>query len=308
MLIWSNGKVRIPIAWAIWHKEDKTLIGFTKKGQPKYKHTGLCLLKINGQALPYKTKNTIGLELLTKVIEKGLKPQYIAVDSWYGGKKNLKHFQRLHIPCYSRLKSNRKVVFQGKLMSLNSLAKLIPISSFNYKHEAYIKAEQVYLPGFGDIKLLLVRKDKHPEKGSTKYLFSTDLTVSAPKLLLRYRSRWLIETMFRDLKQNLSLESCQARGLKEQEAHIAFVLLAFVILEVEPVLQFSPESPETIGKKKEFLQSLLLVKIQGIRAIIDLRKPYSEPILLEDSFLARVNSFLGRVNSTLDFPFETFNY
>ena len=101
MLIWSNGKVRIPIAWAIWHKEDKTLIGFTKKGQPKYKHTGLCLLKINGQALPYKTKNRIGLELLTKVIEKGLKPHYIAVDSWYGGKINLQHFQRLQIPCYS---------------------------------------------------------------------------------------------------------------------------------------------------------------------------------------------------------------
>jgi len=151
MLLWSDGNLRIPIAWAIWHKEDKTLIGFTKKGQPKYKHTGLCSLKLNGQSLPYKTKNKIGMELVAKVIEKGLKPQYIALDTWYAGKRNLKTLQRLNIPCYSRIKSNRIVIFQGKKITIKSLAESIPISSFNYKHNAYIKAQEVYLPGFGNI-------------------------------------------------------------------------------------------------------------------------------------------------------------
>jgi hypothetical protein len=80
MVIWSNGFLRIPVAWAIWHKEDKTFLGLTRKGHAKYKHTGLCLLKTNGMALPYKTKNQIGLELLSKVLEKGLKPEYVTFD------------------------------------------------------------------------------------------------------------------------------------------------------------------------------------------------------------------------------------
>jgi hypothetical protein len=66
--------------------------------------------------------------------------------------------------------------------------------------------------------------------------------------------------MFRDLKQNLNVGACQARSLRQQEAHIAFVLLSFVILEVQPALQFGASSALTIGKKKKLLSSLLLVK------------------------------------------------
>ena len=153
MLIWSDGKLRIPVAWAIWHKEDKTLIGFTPKRKPKYQHTGNCLLKINGQTLPYKTKNKIGLELLTKAVKKGLNPKYFTFDSWYAGKKNLTAIRLLSLTCYSRLKSNRTVIYQGEKITVKELGKRIPKNSFNYKHDAYIKAEKVCLPGFGDIKL-----------------------------------------------------------------------------------------------------------------------------------------------------------
>ena len=301
MLIWSDGKLRIPVAWAIWHKEDKTLIGFTPKGQAKYEHTGFCLFKINGQALPYKTKNKIAQELLINVLRKGLNPQYFTFDSWYASKKNLIAFHLLILPCYSRLKSNRKVIFNGEKISIKSLGDSIPISSFNYKHGAYIKAENVNLPGFGDIKLLFIRKDKHAELGSTKYLFSTDVTVSAPQLLLRYRSRWIIETMFRDIKQNLNLGSCQARKLGMQEAHIAFVLLGFVILDLMPNIHFNSHFAETVGEKKRLLSSLLLLKKQDKYAILDIRKSDSIAIPLE-------NSFLDRVKLSLDSAFKTLNY
>ena len=301
MLIWSDGKLRIPVAWAIWHKEDKTLIGFTPKRKPKYQHTGNCLLKINGQTLPYKTKNKIGLELLTKAVKKGLNPKYFTFDSWYAGKKNLTAIRLLSLTCYSRLKSNRTVIYQGEKITVKELGKRIPKNSFNYKHDAYIKAEKVCLPGFGDIKLLFVRKDKHPEPGETKYMFSTDINVSAPQLLLRYRSRWLIETMFRDIKQNCNLGACQARSLTNQEAHIALVLLSFVIIDLEPVMHFNSETAETVGEKKRLLSSLLLMKQQGKQIIIDVRQTDSKSIPMEDSFL-------GRVSSALDSASESLNY
>ena len=196
MLIWSNGVIRIPVAWAIWHKEDKQFLGLTRKGHAKYQHTGLCLLKINGTAVSYKTKNQIGLELLSKVLAKGLKPEYATFDSWYAGKKNLKSLCLLALPCYSRLKTNRKILFQGAEMSLKQLARRFPTSTFDHKHDAYIKAVEADLPGFGTIKLLLVRKDKHLEPGSTKFILTTDFRASAPQILLRYHSRWAIEMLY----------------------------------------------------------------------------------------------------------------
>ena len=117
-------------------------------------------------------------------------PQYITFDNWYASKNKIKAFRLLGIHCYSRLKSNRKVLFGEGKITIKSLGDSISINSFNRKHGAYIKAVIVELPGVGYVKLLFVCNDKHAEKGKTKYLFSTDYDVSTPQLLLKYRSRW----------------------------------------------------------------------------------------------------------------------
>jgi len=86
-------------------------------------------------------------------------------------------------------------------MTVKELDHLFLSNTFNHKYGAHIKGVNVLLPKYGDIKLLLVRKDTHKEPDKTKYLFTTDHTASAPQILLRYRTRWAIETTFRDLKQ-----------------------------------------------------------------------------------------------------------
>lgn len=298
VVIWSNGEIRIPVAWAIWHKEDKTFIGLTAKGIAKYQHTGYCLMKLNGRLLPYKTKNEIAKDLFKKVLAKGIKPEYITFDSWYSGKNMLK---ATRFPVYSRLKENRKVFYEGELISLKEIIAQLPISSFNHKHGAYIRAIQVYLPGYGNIKLLFVKKDKHPEPGKTKFLFSTDLSASASDVLLRYRSRWLIETMFRDIKQNLNFMSCQARSLKNQETHIALAFLSFVILEIQSPLCFGSQKAESIGEKKKLLSSLLVLKQNEKFSILNIREKGTIPILIQNSFFDRVYNFI-------DFAFQILNY
>ena len=90
-------------------------------------------------------------------------------------------------------------------------------------------------------------------------------------------------------------------ALKKQEAHIAFVLLSFVIIDLQPTLCFNSDFAETVGDKKRLLSSLPLVKKQGRQGIIDIRKPDSKPIPLE-------NSFFDRVKSALDSAFETLDY
>jgi IS4 transposase len=51
---------------------------------------------------------------------------------------------------------------------------------------------------------------------------------SAAKL---YKERWVIETVFRDLKKVLNLEKCSSRSLRAQENHIKACLLAYRFLK-----------------------------------------------------------------------------
>lgn len=307
VIIWCNGSVRIPVAWAIWHKEKKERIGLTAKGKPRYKHTGECLLEINGQTMPYRTKNQIAVELLEHVLSRGLKAQYITFDNWYASSKNLQYIAQnryaIELHCYSRLKNNRKVIYQGQEKSVEAIARLFPITSFNHKHGAYIKAIEIDLPGYGDIKLLLVRQDSHSEPGKTKYLFSTDIFASAPEILLRYRSRWAIETVFRDLKQNLNLGSCQATTLEAQKSHLALSLFAFVLLELLD-LEFTEKKGCTIGGKKETLCQLsLFTNPERTRySILDSSRPNLPLVPIENHSIAKVGLRLDFAYKSLLFP------
>ena len=47
----------------------------------------------------------------------------------------------------------------------------------------------------------------------------------------RYRSRWIIETFFEDLKQHLSLGSYQGRTLDGQMCHVALAFAGLVALD-----------------------------------------------------------------------------
>ena len=308
VIMWSNGQIRIPVAWAIWHKEKKYYLGRTPKGQAKYKHTGVCLYKVDGRAIPYRTKNQIALALLEQVLERGLKPQYVVFDIWYASRDNLISITgnsfAVHLECYSKLKSNRKIIFQGQKITVKELDRLFPIRTFNHKHGAYIKGVEVLLPDYGYIRLLLVRRDTHKEPNKTKYLFTTDLTASAPQILLRYRTRWDIETAFRDLKQELNVGSCQARSLEMQENHLALSFFAFVLLELLPELHFDKRTYQTIGEKKKLLSQIALFTNQSRTKfwVINYSCPGLPFVPIEDSPLDKVGLRLEFAYRALLFP------
>ena len=50
-------------------------------------------------------------------------------------------------------------------------------------------------------------------------------------IVLRKRSRWSIETLFRDAKQFSGLAAGQCRTDQALVLHVAFVLLAFILLQ-----------------------------------------------------------------------------
>lgn len=81
--------------------------------------------------------------------------------------------------------------------------------------------------------------------GNLEVLATNDLDSDLTTLVLRKRSRWAVETLFRDAKQFSGL----ARVEQALVRHMAFVLLAFVVLQ-----RPRRHPKETLGEVKDRLQ------------------------------------------------------
>ena len=84
-------------------------------------------------------------------------------------------------------------------------------------------------------------------------LATNDLDHDLATIVLRKRSRWSIETLFRDAKQFSGLAACQCRVDQALVRHVAFVLIAFIVLQR---LRLHPK--ETLGEVKDRLQRELI--------------------------------------------------
>ncbi len=103
----------------------------------------------------------------------------------------------------------------------------------------------IYLPGYGSVRLV-VTKNGH---GRYTYIVTNDFQADLTTIVQRKRSRWDIETLFRDGKQFASFAACQCRVPQAMVRHVAFVLLAYVVLS-----QLKLDPSETVGEVKERLQ------------------------------------------------------
>ena len=71
--------------------------------------------------------------------------------------------------------------------------------------------------------------------------------------MLRERSRWSVEALFRDTKHFSGLAACQCRVDQALVRHVAFVLIGFIILQ-----RLRLHSKETLGEVKDRLQRELI--------------------------------------------------
>lgn len=154
-----------------------------------------------------KSKFDLALELLAyarNVLQ--IRPKYITFDSWYASKKILKRLRKYRWIFYSQLKRNR--IFNG-------------VQVCNCQSTRYWTATGTI---FDNYKVLVV-------KHGGKYFVTNNLKCSKAELLANYKTRWVIETLFRVLHNKLGLGQCQSRSLQCQTAHISLCLMSLLILE-----------------------------------------------------------------------------
>ncbi len=241
VVIWTNGAIYIPVAFAFWHHR-----AFVRK---------------------YRTKNQIARILVYYVVRHGIPFSYLAFDNWYASKENLRFFDKLSIKFITRLRNNTWIVHEADAneadaneadaneADANEKQKIQKMTQYECRYygklNAYVRHFQVKYPGFGTGSLAIVKNDKHEEPGRTKYLFTNDLSLTNREIVLRYRSRWHVEVFFRTCKQNFGLTACQAQMMPQVILHARMVFLAYVLAQL-----LLADDSISVGEMQKHLRSL----------------------------------------------------
>lgn len=121
VVIWTNGAIYIPVAFAFWHHRDF----------------------VPG----YRTKNQIARILIYYVVRHHIPFSYLVFDNWYASKKNLRFFDRLSITFITRLRSNTWLIHDNERQKVHKLTRYE--CHYYPELDAYVRQFEVKYPGFG---------------------------------------------------------------------------------------------------------------------------------------------------------------
>jgi hypothetical protein len=133
------------------------------------------------------------------------------------------------------------VVWKGARLAVSALARKLRLKWRNAIEIRAVSLE-VYAPRFGLLRLVVTR-NRH---GNYEYIVTNELAADLTTIVLRKRSRWSVETVFRDSKQFAGLEACQCWADQAMVRHAGLVLLTFVVLQT-----LRADSEESVGAVKE---------------------------------------------------------
>lgn len=220
VLLWCAGPVKIPVAFRLWRPQDKCA-----------PHR-------------YRTKLQLAQRMITDMQTVGLPFSYLVFDSWYNARWFTRWLNHCGITWQSKLKKNSYVVYRKRKVKVGHLAKTLQLK---WRPHLGLRAAalNVYLPQYGSVRLVVTRNGH----GRWEYIVTNDMKADLTTIVRRKRSRWDIETVFKDSKQLAGFAACQCRVPQAMVRHVAFVLLTYVVLN-----QLKLDPSETAGEVKERLQ------------------------------------------------------
>jgi DDE family transposase len=176
LLLWTDGQVRVPLGVRLWKKG-----GYSKV--------------------------ELAQQLLREAERRGIRPEYVLFDSWYGAASLLHLLQSLGWKYVARLKSNR--LFERQAVRLR------------WPHR------------FGRAVGHL-RKVNHKVvvvKDGRRYFVANDTALSSSELKRHYRLRQQIEEVFRLLKQEFGWGGASSQKARAQVAHLHLGLYALCLTQ-----------------------------------------------------------------------------
>lgn len=220
VLLFCVGRWRIPIDFRLWRP------------------------KAHCPAPQYRTRTSLAFEMLQEVALSELPIEYVAFDNFYTAGWLTKAISHLGWTWVGMLETKAHVRYHRRLWQAGQLAASLKLkwrSAFHLRTVSFI----AYLPKYGTLRLVVTRT----RFGNFQVLACNALEADLSWIIERKRQRWTVETLFRDAKQFCGFTACQCWLDVAQVMHIAFVLLAFIVLQM---LRRDPK--ETLGSVKERLQ------------------------------------------------------
>ena len=219
VLLWCScdGEWRIPVGFRLWRP---------KRSCRKER---------------YRTKLQLAIELVTAVVQADLPVRYLVADTHYTAGWFTKRLTCLGLTWHGTLNPKTSVVWRGRKQAVRDLALTLKL---RWRPHLGLRAVAltVYAPKYGQVRLVVTR-NRH---GNYEYLVSNDRTLDLTSMVMRKRSRWSVETLFRDSKQFSGLEACQCWVDQALVRHVSLVFLTFVVLQL---LRHSGDEP--VGTVKE---------------------------------------------------------
>jgi len=273
VILWTDGRWRLPVAFALWHKKGTTL-------------------------RRYRSKNTLALLLVRWVLRQGIVPQYLTFDSWYASQQNLRQFNDWGLCWVTRIKKNARLTWQGKPLLATTVGRRLLQARRPYTFRQLALQGRSTQLDWGRLKgvtFAVVRQNLDGEKPTLKYLLSNQ-PLATRQLIERYKSRWQVEVFFRDCKQHLGLASYQGRHLEGAVRHLALVFLGAVVFDA------LKGKTMTLGEVKKTAQHFIVIAdARGkTRLALQTLPDWSDPQLV-DQALRLVKAQLKAV-STLRLP------
>ena len=155
-----------------------------------------------------KTKIDLAIELIEYCLfHLRIDPNAFLFDAFYASESLLKYLKNHNQSFFSQLPKNR--LFNN--MPLSKHKKGIPY----WTQVGYIK---------GHIHVQIVRNRK-------KYYITNKIGITRKEQLGTYKIRWMIENIFRFVKQELGFEACQSTSLQAQHNHFGTCFFMYAILQ-----------------------------------------------------------------------------
>ena len=198
------GPLRIPLGFRLWCPKEQT--------------TKAC----------YQTKLMLARDLVAEAVAARLSCHYVVFDSWYTTRVLTDYLDSQGLTWHGALAGNHEVVWEGQRQRVDGLGRrLHDWRAHGIGH--YVASASVYSPHLGHVRLTRVKVDQ-PERPYL-YLVTNEQGCTPTQAWAAKRSRWPVEVMFRDDKQLVQLGGCPAPRVEAQKAHIALVLVGWVVLQ-----------------------------------------------------------------------------
>ena len=182
----------------------------------------------------FRDHNVQFRELVDWVIEREI-PGDFTFDSYFTHAANLNHIHAHERAYVGDLKFNRKIVFQGKLLKAEELARQIgpddrKLVTIGEDRQWYF-TKSINIPDVDHpVRIVILWAGKNDTE-ARKILVSNRTFWDVTRILRVYRRRWRgTECFHRDGKQHLGMGDCQLRDGLGQTRHMYMVFLAHSVL------------------------------------------------------------------------------